>query len=247
MSRVQVVVAVLMVGLTVPVSAQRSAVNDAAEIERLRDTAYLVERDLASLNQRDTPRAAQLQLRFEELQEEIVYLKVKQRKDGSVQRREYADLRDRLEDLRAEARTVSTPTSPVTPRSTASAAPVQSVLEIPVGTEIDVRMTDSLDSGTAMIEDRFEATRRCDRSQPGDAYQSHGASDGELRPGHRERAGASDSRHGNRGDSGQRHERRDRARWRRCRRRRFDWRSAGWHEGCADRRRDRRYRNASGN
>jgi hypothetical protein len=48
-ARVQVVVALLMVGLTVPVAAQRSAVNDAAEIERLRDTAYLVERDLASL------------------------------------------------------------------------------------------------------------------------------------------------------------------------------------------------------
>ncbi len=154
MSRVQVVVAVLMVGLTVPIAAQRSAVNDAAEIERLRDTAYLVERDLSSLGQRDTARAEQLQLRLEDLQEEIIYLKVKQRKEGFVQRREYADLRDRLDNLRAEARTASA-ARPVAQRP---AAPVQSFLEIPVGTEMDVRLTDSLDSGTAMVEDRFEGT-----------------------------------------------------------------------------------------
>jgi hypothetical protein len=159
MNRVPVVV-VLLVGLTVPLAAQRNGVNDAAEIERLRDTAYLVERDLSSLGQRDSARGTQLQLRLEELQEEIVYLKVKQRKEGTVQRREYADLRDRLEDLRAEARTPPAP-RPVAQRPPAP-APVQSVLEIPVGTEFDVRMTDSLDSGKAMVEDRFEATTLAD-------------------------------------------------------------------------------------
>lgn len=153
MNRVQVVVAFLMIGLTVPVAAQRSAANP--EIQRLRDTAYLAERDLASLEQRDPARAEQLQLRLEDLQEEIVYLKVKQRKEGSVQRREYADLRDRLEDLRADARTAPAPPRPAARRP---AAPVQSFLEIPVGTEMDVRLTDSLDSGTAMVEDRFEGT-----------------------------------------------------------------------------------------
>jgi len=163
MNRLQVVVAVLMLGLTVPVAAQRGAVNDAAEIERLRDTAYLVERDLTALDQRDTPRAEQLHLRLEELQEEIVYLKVKQRKEGDVQRREYADLRDRLEDLRAEARPVATTsTRPAAPRTAAQALPVQSVLEVPVGTEMDVRLTDSLDSGKAMVEDRLEATTLAD-------------------------------------------------------------------------------------
>lgn len=162
MSRVLVVVAVLMVGLTVPVAAQRSAVNDAAEIERLRDTAFLAERDLSSLSQRDTSRAEQLQLRLEELREEIVYLKVKQRKEGFVPRREYADLGDRLEDLRAEARSVATAAKPVAQRPAAQTVPVQRSLEIPVGTEMDVRLTDSLDSGTAMVEDRFEGTTLVD-------------------------------------------------------------------------------------
>jgi hypothetical protein len=158
MRRLLVVGFVLVVGLTVPLVAQRGAVNDAAEIERLRDTAYLVERDLSSLGQRDAARADQLQVRLEELQEEIVYLKVKQRKEGVVPRREYADLRDRLEDLRAEARRVSTSLRPVAQPPTTQAAPVQSFLEIPVGTEMDVRLTDSLDSGMAMVEDRFEGT-----------------------------------------------------------------------------------------
>lgn len=162
MRRLLVVGFVLVVGLTVPLVAQRGAVNDAAEIERLRDTAYLVERDLSSLGQRDSARADQLQVRLEELQEEIVYLKVKQRKEGVVPRREYADLRDRLEDLRAEARSVSTSLRPVAQPPTTQAAPVQSFLEIPVGTEMDVRLTDSLDSGTATVEDRFEGTTLVD-------------------------------------------------------------------------------------
>lgn len=161
MNRLLVVVALWMVGFAVPLSAQRGAVNDAAEIDRLRDTAYLAERDVASLGQRDPSRAEPLQRRVEELQEEIVYLKVRHRKEGFVPRREYADLHDRFEDLRAEARSASMPARPVAQRP-AAPAPVQSVLEIPVGTEMDVRMTDSLDSGTATVEDRFESTTVAD-------------------------------------------------------------------------------------
>jgi hypothetical protein len=151
-----------MMGLTVPAAAQRGAVDATAEIQQLRDSAYLVERDLSSLGQRDAARAGQLQLRLEDLQEEIVYLKVKQRKEGSVQRREYSDLRLRLEGLRAEARTASTPAA-VSRRSAANAAPPPAIfLEVPVGTEMDVRLIDSLDSGTAMVEDRFEGTTVAD-------------------------------------------------------------------------------------
>jgi hypothetical protein len=160
MIRTQVFVAVLMVGVTVPAAAQRGAANENAEIQQLRDSAYLVERDLSSLGQRDAARAGQLQPRLEELQEEIVYLKVKQRKEGSVQRREYADVRDRLEDLRAEARPAPMPVAPAARRNAAAAT--SRVVEVPVGTEIDVRLTDSLDSGQAMVEDRFEGTTLAD-------------------------------------------------------------------------------------
>jgi hypothetical protein len=158
MIRTQIVVVGLMVGFAMPAAAQRSTANDAAEIQRLQDSAYLVERDLSSLRQRDASRGDQLQVRLEELREDIIYLKVKQRREGSVQRREYADVRDRLEGLRAEARTASTPARPAAQRGfrTAAAAPVPAFLEVPVGTEMDVRLIDSLDSGAAMVEDRFE-------------------------------------------------------------------------------------------
>jgi hypothetical protein len=163
MFRTQVGVAALVAGLTVPVAAQRGTAHETAEIQQLRDSAYLVERDVTSLSQRDTMRAEPLQLRLDELQEEIVYLKVKQRKEGSVQRREYADLRARLEDLRADARTASSSAAPAARRSTATAAvPAPSFVEVPVGTEIDVRLIDSLDSGTAMVEDRFEGATVAD-------------------------------------------------------------------------------------
>ena len=160
MTRMQVGVAMLVVGLTVPAAAQQNATNEPAELQRLRDSAYLVERDLTSLRQGDTGRAETLQRRFEELQEEIVYLKVRQRKEGSVQRREYADLGARLEDLRADARTVAPSASAA--RRLPAAAPARSVVEVPVGSELDVRLTNSLDSGTAMVEDRFEGTTVAD-------------------------------------------------------------------------------------
>jgi hypothetical protein len=162
MTRRHIVIAVFRLGLAVPAAAQRRAATD-ADIQRLQDSAYLVERDLSSINQRDTQYAEQLRLRLEELREEIIYLKVKQRKEGLVERREYADVRDRLEDLRADVRTASIPPRPVVQRHTANAAPAApSVVEVPVGTEIDVRLTDSLDSGKAMVEDRFEGTTVAD-------------------------------------------------------------------------------------
>jgi hypothetical protein len=129
MIRKQLVVALLMVGVTAPIAAQRSGVNEGTDIQRLRDNAYLIERDLTSLGQRDTARAEPFQARLHDLQEEIIYLKVKQRKEGSVQRREYADVRDGLEDLRADVLASLSP-KPVAQRS--SIAP--SVLEVPVGT-----------------------------------------------------------------------------------------------------------------
>jgi hypothetical protein len=158
MIRTQVGIAVVMLGLTVPAAAQRSAANDASEIQRLQDSAYLVERDLPAVSQRDAARGERMQGRLEDLREEIIYLKVKQRKEGSVQRREYADLRDRIDDLRDEARTASMPARSAGRSKGNAAPPAPAFLEVPVGTEMDVRLTDSLDSGTAMVEDRFEGT-----------------------------------------------------------------------------------------
>jgi hypothetical protein len=80
---------------------------------------------------------------------------VKLRKEQQVPRSEYMDLRDRIDDLRTRARGDSTP-----PSTTSSSAAIAS--EIPVGTELDVRLLDPLSSGRNQVEDRFRATTMVD-------------------------------------------------------------------------------------
>jgi hypothetical protein len=113
----------------------------------------------------------------------VIYLKVKLRKDRSLARTEYADVRDRIEDVRTRARGDSTgrySSAPVTQApSTAAGSRSQTgtqtgtrgsttgtsgagANEVPSGTEIDVRLQNTLNSGTAMVEDRFEATTLVD-------------------------------------------------------------------------------------
>jgi hypothetical protein len=148
---------------------------------------YLADRDISQLRSRDATRADQLVSELDDLRDEVVYLKVKLRKEKTLPRAEYADVRDRIDDLRSRARgdnnasaapvspsrvepasspraasasatTPSASTSTTTARSTSSVGSV----EIPVGTEVDVRLQNSLNSGTAQVEDRFEGTTVAD-------------------------------------------------------------------------------------
>ena len=189
------------------VSAQTQAVTP-TDIQRLQDDVYLAERDIAQLRSRDTSRAGDLQVQLDDLRDEVVYLKVKLRKERALSRNEYNDVRERIESVRVRARDTSAPawsavppssapspsasaggstgsgsatsttssrtpapatSSTSTPRSTGtqtSGAPpatgpsttASSANEIPSGTEIDVRLQTPLNSGTAQVEDYFEAT-----------------------------------------------------------------------------------------
>ena len=47
---------------------------------------------------------ARLQTELDDLRDEVVYLKVKLRKEGNVSRSDYTDVQDRLQDLRSRAR-----------------------------------------------------------------------------------------------------------------------------------------------
>ena len=192
-------VAALLVGsLAAPAVAQTVTQSD---IQRLQDNVYLADRDVSQLRTRDASRATQLQTELDDLRDEVIYLKVKLRKEG-LQRTEYAATRDRIEDLRTRAQqapsnasaapatgstssaattsntqpawtpssgtsnagtssgsssaTTTTTTTTTTSRQTLSS------LEIPSGTEFDVRLQNTLNSGTAQVEDRFEATTLTD-------------------------------------------------------------------------------------
>lgn len=187
---------VLVAGLAGPVAAQQSTTVTQADIQRLQDNVYLADRDVAQARSRDAARATQLQAELDDLRDEVVYLKVKLRKERSLSRSEYADVRDRIDDLRSRARgdspspvsssssSSSTSSSaaasprPTQPAATTAAVPASAststassratatapagTVEIPVGTEIDVRLQNALNSGTNQVEDRFEATTLVD-------------------------------------------------------------------------------------
>jgi len=87
-------------------SAQTSVSN--SDIQRLQDDLYQANNDVSRLRTTDALQAGRLQDDLDTLREEVIYLKVKLRKDGSVNRTEYTELRDRVADLRTRARGEST-------------------------------------------------------------------------------------------------------------------------------------------
>ena len=173
-SRLAPLVACLL-ALTAAASAQSSRVTQ-ADVQKLQDSVYLAERDITQLRARDAARASQLQAELDELGDEVIYLRVKLRKERTLAQSEYNDVEDRIEDVRTRARgdarstsAVPTPSvrpaepaappaprAPERPRATASRG------EIPASTELDVRLSNILNSGTAQVEDRFEATTAAD-------------------------------------------------------------------------------------
>jgi hypothetical protein len=151
--RVFLVGLALVFGFLVPAAAQ--APVTAADIQRLQDGVYDAGADLSRLRDRDARLAESLQRQLDDLRDEVIYLKVKLRKESKVSRSDYADLRNRIDDLRTEAR--GEPARASASRPVVNDARI-SATEIPVGTEFDVRLQSRLNSGTARVEDRFDAT-----------------------------------------------------------------------------------------
>jgi hypothetical protein len=162
---------VAMLLLAAPVQAQNVS---SADIQRLQDEVYQAGADLSRMRTTNSTEALRLQDELDSLREEVIYLKVKLRKD-TVTRREYTDVRDQVQDLRTRARGEtasrgsSTPSSadqpifddrPRTSSSTSSTTSSSRTTQsgIPTGTEIDVRLQSELTSDTAQVEDRFEGT-----------------------------------------------------------------------------------------
>lgn len=87
-----------------------------------------------------------LEREFTDLEDELAYLRVKTRRGERVSEAERRDLGERIDRFvqRANDRARSTATP--------------GVRSIPVGTEVDVRLQTPLNSGTAQVEQRVEAT-----------------------------------------------------------------------------------------
>jgi hypothetical protein len=142
--------------LVVPMPALAQAQLTTADIQRLQDDVFDAAADVTRLRQRDARLAESLERELDDLRDEVIYLKVKLRKSGAT-RAEYSDLRDRIDQLRTQARGEPAPASSPTTRGPVVDERL-SATEIPVGTEFDVRLQSRLNSGTARVEDRFDAT-----------------------------------------------------------------------------------------
>lgn len=167
----------LAVVAAAPASAQTAV--SSADIQRLQDEVYQASADVSRLRTSDALQAGRLQDELDTLREDVIYLKVKLRKENAVNRAEYTQVRDQLTDLRARARGESRTPAPSSSGSVApsggtvggssGSAPIydderprttttRQGRGIPVGTEIDVRIQSELTSDNAQVEDRFEAT-----------------------------------------------------------------------------------------
>ena len=92
----------LVVACALPAAAQTTV--SSTDIQRLQDQVYEASSDISRLRSSNSDMAARLQSELDDLRDEVVYLKVKMRKEGNVNRNDYADVRDKLSDLRTRAR-----------------------------------------------------------------------------------------------------------------------------------------------
>ena len=177
------VIVVFCLSLARPAAAQSVTSSD---IQRLQDQVYDASNEVSRMtgNQNDV---AQLRNQLDDLRDEVVYLKVKLRKEGSVSRSDFNDVQRRLQDVRSRAAAAQSASSgawqtnseanETSPRGGVSGGVYDDRTRtdqgtgtrtttgssvIPAGQEIDVRLEKELSSETAEVEQRFEATTVAD-------------------------------------------------------------------------------------
>src|SRR6188768_646632 len=73
------------------VAAAQQSVSP-SDIQRLQDQVYQAGSDVSRLRSSDASLATRLETELDDLRDEVIYLKVKVRKEGTVNRTEYADV-----------------------------------------------------------------------------------------------------------------------------------------------------------
>jgi hypothetical protein len=147
--------------IAVAAGAWVQATVTAGDLTRLETTASDIDKQVTTLRRTDPTLAGEVAKSLGDAKDEIAYLRVKMRREGSVTRAEYADVRDRLETLRIKATGEKVFAQPVEPDRPDRSNPSSVV---PVATEFDVRLQTPLTSKTAKVEQRFEATTVLDYS-----------------------------------------------------------------------------------
>ena len=182
--------AIFTVVLLLPTIGSAQTTMTTSDVQRLQEELVLAETELSRARGSNPALASRLNSEYEEVRDEVTYLRVKLRKEGNVPRSEYHATRDRIDALLGKLRTGGTTSStttrggvpvggvsgsgsgssniPITGRGGAGLPDASrdraqgSVTLIPAGQEIDVRLQSELSSDTAQVEDRFEATTVAD-------------------------------------------------------------------------------------
>lgn len=136
-----------VLALTTAIAAQDVT---SADLQELQDSTAVVASDITRARGRDVSQAGELDRELAEVRDDIAYLRGKLRREGRVSQKEVTDVRTRLDRITTRAQSVA--------RGISTSAPSGSDRELPVGTEIDVRLQNALSSATAQVEDRVEAT-----------------------------------------------------------------------------------------
>ena len=165
-----VTLTLLLLAPTMATTAAAQTTVTATDIQRLQDAVYDVSSDVGRLRTRDAQLASELETQLDDLRDEVIYLRVKLRKEGSVSRDEFADVRNRIDDLRRRARgsdgfsrrDEGTTGNGTYERESSRSRGTAGSSIIPVGQELDVRLQDSLSSDRNQVEDRFLATTLVD-------------------------------------------------------------------------------------
>ena len=92
----------LAAGSPTPAVAQSTVTSN--DVQRLQDTIYDTSRAIGQMRSRDTSAGERMQAELDDASDEAISMKVKVRKRESIARRDFADLRNRVENIRTRAR-----------------------------------------------------------------------------------------------------------------------------------------------
>lgn len=148
--------------LAVPAVASQTLPASSQRLDQLRQDVQL---ELRRVDEQPTIASARLRGQLEDLRDEVGYLRIMQRRGERIEDRELRALESRLQSVRQELRATSSPADRQRGLGRTSTSDRFDDVEIPVDTELDVRLQQELSSETAMVEDRFEATTVVDLYQ----------------------------------------------------------------------------------
>src|SRR5512141_1744281 len=94
--------AALILAAGVAIASAQSVTS--SDIQRLQDRIYDADTQISSVRAQNANLASDMRAQLDDLRDEVIYLKVKLRKDGNVSRSEYQDLSDRIEQITGRAR-----------------------------------------------------------------------------------------------------------------------------------------------